>query len=173
MPKRQRLTSLVVTGAAGSGKSTVMAGLAERLGWPTLEGDSLHPPENVARMAAGTPLTDADRGPWLDAISAWIGDRERDRQNCIVTCSALKRRYRDILRAGHPWVWFVQLEAPREVLESRVGGRVGHFMPASMVDSQLAALEPLVPDEPGTVLSALAPPTTLADEIVERLRLDR
>ena len=173
MPRRQRLHSLVITGTAGSGKSTLMAALEERLGWPALEGDALHPAGNVAKMTAGTPLTDADREPWLRAIAAWIGEREAERRSSIVTCSGLKRRYRDVLRAGHPWVWFVQLEVPREVLESRVAQRMGHFMPPSMVESQLADLEPLQRDEPGMMLPALAPPTTLAGAIVERLQLDR
>ena len=173
MPKRQRLTSLVLMGPAGTGKSTVLAALADRLAWPTLEGDALHPPENVAKMAAGIPLTDADRMPWLDAVSAWIGERERQRTSSIVTCSALRRRYRDRLRDGHPWVWFVHLDLPADVLRQRIEGRSGHFMPASMLESQLATLEPLEPDEPGPTLSALAPPTALADQIVEALRLDR
>ncbi len=172
MPKRQRLTSLVLMGTAGAGKSSVMAALVDRLGWPSLEGDGLHPAANVAKMAAGVPLTDADRRPWLAAISAWIGERERERRSSIVTCSALRRSYRDVLREGHPWIWFVHLDVPRAVLEARIAGRTGHFMPASMVDSQLATLEPLEPDEPGTTLEALAPPVDLADRIVETLRLD-
>src|SRR5262245_49001013 len=113
MPRRQRLTSLVLMGVAGSGKSSVMAELAARLGWPALEGDDLHPPRNVAKMAAGTPLTDDDRGPWLEAVAAWIGEREAQGQSSIVTCSALRRSYRDVLRRGHPWVWFVHLDIPR------------------------------------------------------------
>ena len=171
-PKRQRLATIVVMGVAGSGKSSLMAALAARLGWPTLEGDSLHPPENVRKMAAGIPLTDDDRGPWLEAISAWIGDRERARESSIVTCSALRRRYRDVLRRGHPWVWFVHLDVPREVLSSRIGARVGHFMPPSMLESQLEALEPLGRDEPGTTIAALEPPTQLAERIIEMLRLE-
>src|SRR4051794_36842348 len=99
-------------GVSGVGKSTVMAALADRLGWPTLEGDALHPPANVAKMAAGEPLSDADREPWLDLIAAWIGDREREGTSSIVTCSALRRAYRDRLRRGHPSVWVVHLVAP-------------------------------------------------------------
>ena len=171
-PRRQRLATIVVMGVAGSGKSSLMAALEERLGWPTLEGDSIHPPPNIEKMAAGIPLTDADRRPWLEAIAAWIGERERARQSSIVTCSALRRSYRDILRRGHPWVWFVHLEASREVLESRIAGRTGHFLPASMLDSQLEALERLGPDEPGSTLAALEPPTRLADRIIEALRLE-
>jgi gluconokinase len=172
MPKRQRLTSLVLMGPAGVGKSTVMAALAERLGWPTLEGDELHGPRNVTKMAAGIPLTDADREPWLEAISAWIGEREGERRSSLTTCSALRRRYRDRLRRGHPWVWFVHLDTPRAVLEQRLEGRTGHFMPPAQLDSQLETLEPLEADEPGTTLSALEPPPELAERIVEALRLE-
>src|SRR4051812_24251096 len=105
-PRRQRVTTLVLMGVSGVGKSTVMAGLGHRLGWPTLEGDALHPRANVEKMAAGIPLTDADRRPWLRAIAAWIGGRERERASSLVTCSALRCAFRDELRRGHPSVWF-------------------------------------------------------------------
>jgi gluconokinase len=170
-PRRQRLTSLVLMGVAGSGKSSVMAALEARLGWPALEGDSLHPPANVAKMAAGVPLTDADRAPWLDAIGGWIDDREADRRSSLVTCSALRRSYRDRLRRGRPSVWFVHLAAPRDVVAARMTGREGHFMPASLLHSQLATLEPLAPNEPGTTIQALAAPDALAEEIIAALRL--
>lgn len=172
MPKRQRLASLVLMGTAGAGKSTVMAELEARLGWPTLEGDAMHPPANVEKMAAGIRLSDADRRPWLEAIARWIGERERERRSSIVTCSALRRAYRDLLRRGHPWIWFVHLDPPRAVLEARMAGRSGHFMPAAMLESQLATLEPLERDEPGTTLEAVTPPGDLADRIVEALRLE-
>ena len=171
-PRRQRLATIVLMGVSASGKSTVMAALATRLGWPTLEGDSVHPPGNVAKMAAGIPLTDDDRGPWLQAISAWIGARERARQSSIVACSALRRPYRELLRRGHPSVWFVSLDVPREVLESRMAPRAGHFMPPSLLDSQLEALEPLDASEPGTTLEAVDPPAELADRIIGTLRLE-
>ena len=158
-------------GVAGSGKSSVMAALVARLGWPALEGDALHPPGNVAKMAAGVPLTDADRAPWLEAIGDWISEREAERQSSFVTCSALRRAYRDVLRRGHPAVWFVHLVAPRDVLEARIRGREGHFMPASMLASQLATLEPLEADEPGTTLAATAAPSGIADRIIATLRL--
>ena len=170
-PRRQRLTTLVLMGVAGSGKTTVMAALADRLGWPALEGDSLHPPENVAKMAAGIPLTDADRAPWLAAIAGWVGDREAARESSLVTCSALRGSYRDVIRAGHPSVWFVHLAAPAEVLASRMAARVGHFMPASLLASQFATLEPLERDEPGSTVAAVGDPGSIAGEIQAELRL--
>ena len=173
MPRRRRLTSLVVMGVTGAGKSSLMAALVERLGWPALEGDAVHPDANVAKMAAGIPLTDEDRAPWLEAIAAWIGERELARESSIVTCSALRREYRDILRRGHPWVWLAHLVAPPAVLEDRVERRTGHYMPPSLLASQVATLEPLDLDEPGTVLEATAPPGQLADELITRLRLER
>ncbi len=170
-PRRQRLVTAVLMGVAGSGKSSVMAVLVARLGWPTLEGDALHPPANVAKMAAGVALTDADRAPWLDAIGAWISAREAERTSALVTCSALRRTYRDTLRRGRPSVWFVHLVAPRAVLEARMQGREGHFMPASLLDSQLATLEPLGPNEPGTTVDATATPDEIAERLIETLRL--
>lgn len=171
MPRRQRLTTLVLMGVSGAGKTSVLAALADQLGWPMLEGDALHPPANVARMAAGIALTDEDRAPWLAAVSAWIAEREAARQSSLVTCSALKRRYRDVLRRGHPSVWFVHLQAPRAVLDARIRTRAGHFMPASLLGSQLDALEPLGSDEPGMAVDALATPADTADRIIEALRL--
>ena len=170
-PRRQRLTSLVLMGVAGSGKSSTMAALVARLGWPALEGDSLHPPANVAKMAAGVPLTDADRVPWLEAIGGWIDEREAERASSVVTCSALRRSYRDMLRRGRPSIWFVHLLAPHDVLAARMSGRHGHFMPASLLESQLATLEPLGPDEPGSSVDAVAPPDAIADRLVESLCL--
>jgi gluconokinase len=171
-PRRQRLTTVILMGIAGSGKSSVTGALLTRLGWPALEGDALHPPANVAKMAAGVPLTDADRAPWLDAIGDWISKREAERQSSLVTCSALRRTYRDVLRRGRPSVWFVHLVAPRDVLEARIERREGHFMPASMLDSQLTTLEPLASDEPGTTLDASSSPDELAEQILGTLRLE-
>jgi gluconokinase len=170
-PRRQRFTTIVLIGVAGAGKSTVMAELESRLGWPTLEGDSLHSPGNIAKMAAGIPLTDADRLPWLGAVARWIGEREAERASSIVTCSALRRSYRDLLRRGHPSVWFVQLVAPVEILEARIQGRQGHYMPASMLASQLATLEPLERGEPGWAVDASPPADVVADQIIAALRL--
>jgi gluconokinase len=171
-PRRQRLTTIVLMGVSASGKSTVMAELAARLRWPWLEGDALHPAANVARMAAGIPLDDADRAPWLDAVAAWIGQQEAARTSAVVTCSALRRAYRDRLRRGHPSVWFVHLHPPAQVLQRRIEDRAGHFMPASMLASQLETLEPLGADEPGWAVDALGSPGETAEAILTRLSLD-
>ena len=170
-PRRRRVTTLVLMGVAGAGKSSVMARLHDRLGWPTLEGDELHPAANVDKMAAGTPLTDADRRPWLRRIADWIGARERERVSSLITCSALRMSYRDLLRNGHPSVWFVHLDAPRSVLESRMEGRTGHFMPPSLLASQLATLEPLGRDEPGSTIDATGSVEDIAEVILKRMRL--
>jgi gluconokinase len=150
-----RPTAVVVMGVAGSGKTVVGEGLAERLGLPMLEGDSFHPEANVRKMSSGIPLTDEDRWPWLDAIGRAIGETPG---GVIVACSALKRVYRDRLTAaaGRPLL-FLFLDGSREVLASRIGNRKGHFMPAGLLDSQLATLEPPGPDEL-SVRVDIAPP---------------
>jgi gluconokinase len=171
MPRRQRLLTIVLMGVAGVGKTSVMAALATRLGWPTLEGDAVHSAGNVAKMAAGVPLTDEDRLPWLRAIAAWIGEREAERSSAIVTCSALRRSYRDILREGHVSPWFVHLVAPVSTLDERMGRRQGHFMSPAMLTSQLSTLEPLERDEPGFTIDATPPPDAIAERIIAELRL--
>jgi gluconokinase len=165
--------TVVLMGVSGSGKSTVMASMVERFAWPSAEADDFHPPENVAKMAAGDPLTDADRWPWLRMVAAWIGERERTSENGVITCSALKRRYRDFLREGHPSVRFVQLTVDPERLAKRMEQRQGHFMAPSLLSSQLATLEALQPDEPGVVVSGELPPDRIVDEIAARLGTSR
>jgi len=155
-------------GVAGAGKSTVMAELAGRLGWRTLEGDTLHPAANVTKLMAGTPLTDEDRRPWLDAIAAWIRQGAEAAEPSIVTCSALRRRYRDVLRAAAGGVIFVHLVAPPDVLATRMARRAGHFMPPDLLASQLALLEAL-DDEPGFSVDATRSPAAIADEVLEHL----
>jgi gluconokinase len=162
-------TSIVVMGVSGSGKSTVAAGLVERLGWDFAEGDEFHPPENVEKMRSGQPLTDEDRWPWLRRLAGWIGEHERAGRSCIVTCSALKRSYRDLLRDGHPSVWFAHVAAEAELIRGRLGQRSGHYMPASLLDSQLATLEPLQDDEPGARISGAGDPDTVVAEILAAL----
>jgi gluconokinase len=161
--------TVILMGVTGVGKSSVMAPLARRLGAKSAEGDAFHSASNVSKMRAGVPLTDEDRSPWLTAIADWIGARESESVDAVVTCSALRRRYRDLLRAGHPSVRFVHLTASPAILERRVAARTGHYMPPSLLPSQLETLEPLSSDEPGFELVADRAPSTLADEIAERL----
>ena len=165
------MITVVVCGASGVGKTTVGRMLAERLGAAWAEGDDFHSPENVAKMAAGRPLTDANREPWLRAIAAWIGEQERAGRDAVVACSALKRGYRDTLRDGHPSVVFVQLRAPAPELERRTSTRRHRYMPASLLASQLDILEPLDADEPGFVVDAVGDPAAVVGTIAERLRL--
>lgn len=139
----------VVMGVSGCGKSTIGTRLAKTLGWDFLEGDTLHPAANVAKMRSGHPLDDADRAPWLAAIARWIAEHVEERRGGVVTCSALKRRYRDTLRGGRDGVFFVHLHGTRQMLEQRVRARHHEYMPALLLDSQLADLEPLGNDEPG------------------------
>lgn len=150
---------VVVMGVSGCGKSTVGSLLAVGLGVPFLDADALHPPANVATMAAGTPLTDADRLPWLRRVGTELAAAP---EGVVVACSALRRSYRDLLRGEAPDVRFVHLVGTREQLAARMTARLDHFMPASLLDSQLAALEPLGPDEAGLVLDVAAPPADLA-----------
>jgi gluconokinase len=160
---------VVVMGVSGSGKSTLGKALADRLGWPFLEGDDLHPASNRAKMAAGRPLDDADRRPWLDAIAAWMGRRAAEGDG-VVACSALKRAYRDRLAAAAPEVLFVWLDGPREVLADRLHRRTGHFVPASLLDSQLQTLEPPGPDERVVRIGLEAPVAEQADAAVQAVR---
>jgi gluconokinase len=144
---------VVVMGVSGCGKSTVARGLSESLGWQLAEGDDFHPDTNVAKMRSGTPLTDEDRWPWLDSIGEWISARERAGESAVVTCSALRRPYRDLLRKGRPHVRFLHVTAEPDVLLDRLQERSGHYMPPSLLTSQLATLEPLAADEPGVTIS--------------------
>jgi carbohydrate kinase (thermoresistant glucokinase family) len=139
---------LLVMGVSGSGKTTVAKALAGALGWDFEEGDDLHPASNIAKMRAGIPLTDADRQPWLEAIGGWIDAQAAKARAGIVTCSALRRAYRDQLRHGRPQARFVFLDGPRDLIEARIEHRHGHFMPAALLDSQIATLEAPGPDEP-------------------------
>jgi gluconokinase len=166
-------TSIVVMGVSGSGKSTVAAGLVERLGWKFAEGDDFHPPANVEKMRSGRPLDDDDRWPWLRILAAWIGEHEQAGTSVVVTCSALKRSYRDLLRDGHPSVWFAHVTADADVLRKRVAQRTGHFMPSSLVESQLATLEPLQPDEPGASVSGTGAPADVVTELLRALEAER
>ncbi|HET7086597.1 MAG TPA: gluconokinase [Rhizomicrobium sp.] len=144
---------IVVMGVAGSGKTTIASGLAERLGVPFVEGDSLHPIANVKKMAAGIPLTDADRWPWLEAIGERMEVERSTGHGVVVSCSALKRVYRDSLRKKvHDRVLFILLDGSRELIGERMKKRKGHFMPAALLDSQFATLEKPMPDEHAVIL---------------------
>jgi gluconokinase len=162
-------TTIVVTGVSGSGKSTVVTALVDRLGWEFAEGDDFHPPQNVEKMRSGRPLDDEDRWPWLRRLAAWIGEHEQAGRSVVVACSALKRSYRDLLRDGHPSVWFAQVLADAELIRERMEHRVGHYMPLSLLDSQLATLEPLQDDEPGVRVSGVAAPDVVVEEVLSAL----
>ena len=153
---------VVVMGVSGCGKSTVGRLIAQALQRPYLEGDAFHPPENVARMAAGTPLTDADRQGWLQTLAGELAAAQRSGTGAVLACSALKRSYRDMLRSGVSDLAFVHLHGGREVLESRMARRSGHYMPASLLQSQLATLEPPQADERAITLDIAVGPDALA-----------
>jgi gluconokinase len=161
--------SLIVMGVSGAGKSVVAADLARRLQWELAEGDSLHPAANVAKMSAGTPLTDEDRWPWLRLVGDWIDDAAARGVGSVVTCSALKRSYRDLLCGGRPQVRFVHLAGSKALIGGRLGARRGHFMPPALLDSQLGDLEPLGPDEPGIVIPVDGTPAQITDRIMDWL----
>ncbi|WP_156753933.1 gluconokinase [Actinokineospora pegani] len=162
-------TVVVVMGVSGSGKTTIAAQVAQRLGVPLAEADEFHSQANIEKMTSGIPLTDTDRAPWLDAIAEWVAERVADGGG-VVTCSALKRRYRDRLRGAAPdRVVFVHLDGPEAVLAERIGHRSGHFMPPALLASQLADLEPLAEDERGVRLDITEPPDVLTGRVVEEL----
>ena len=162
---------LVVMGVSGSGKTTIATQLAERLGYVLAEGDEFHSAANVAKMARGEPLTDADRAPWLAALADWIAAQNASGRSTVLACSALKRRYRDALQAGAPGqVFFLYLAVPRPALVERMKRREGHYMPLELLDSQLATLEPLAADEPGVTLDGAPPPDAIVERALERLR---
>ncbi len=157
---------LLLMGVAGSGKSAVGERLARASGIRFLDGDDFHPPENVRRMQAGQPLTDADRAGWLDNIAQALADHARRSVPCIVACSALKARYRARLRAAVPALRVAFLDVPQQVATERVGARAGHYMPASLVASQFADLEPPSGEPHTLALDARAP----LPDLVERVR---
>lgn len=171
MTTNETPTVLVIMGVSGCGKSTLAGMLAGALGWDLAEGDDMHPESNVAKMHSGQPLTDEDRWPWLDTISEWVQRHTEANSPGIITCSALRRVYRD--RIGGPGVMFVHLEGSRDLLTERLGKRLDHFMPASLLGSQYATLEALEPDENGIVVSVDRPPRELAAEVINRLGLSR
>jgi len=168
-----RAAAIIVMGVSGSGKSTIGALLAEKLGWPFADADGFHPPENVAKMAAGTPLTDADRWPWLDAIAAHIDAARKAGQPVVVACSALRRAYRDRLRAGHGDLLFLHLSGAPEVIAARQAARQGHFMPPSLMASQFATLEDTVAEPDAVTVSVKASPDEVVEAALAHLRQHR
>ena len=173
MPSQVRLRAVIVivAGVAGSGKTTIGAQLADRLGWRFADGDSFHPPANVAKMHAGIPLTDEDRAPWLRVISAWMDALIGAGQSGVLTCSALRRAYRDELLSGRPAARMVFLNVSRDELVRRLDTRLGHFFPEGLLDSQLKVLEPPAPDEHVLTIPADGEAAQTVAEIMRRLSL--
>jgi len=162
---------LVFMGVSGSGKTTVGALVAGRLGWNFAEADDFHPAANIAKMRSGIPLDDADRLPWLRAIAAQIDRWRAEGKNGVVTCSALKRPYRDIIIGDRPEVRLVYLKGDRDLIAHRLAARHGHFMPPGLLDSQFADLEEPDPEERPIVVSIGDPPSKLAEEVIAALDL--
>jgi gluconokinase len=160
---------LVVMGVSGSGKTTVATRLAERLGWPFAEGDDFHPPANVAKMHGGTPLTDANRLPWLQAIAAWIDARRAAGSGGIVSCSALKRAYRDILIGRRHDVRLVYVRGTPALIGARIAARHDHFMPASLLQSQFDTLEEPGEEEKPIIADAALTPAAMVESVLAML----
>jgi len=163
--------AVVVMGVSGSGKSTVGELLAKRLGWEMIEGDRLHPPANVEKMRRGMPLDDADRAPWLDRIGDQLRAWAAEGRSGIVTCSALKRAYRERIRGARPDVRFVYLKGSEALIQARVSGRHHEYMPASLLKSQFETLEEPSPDEPVLIVDAGDPPDVEVQKIIDALGL--
>jgi gluconokinase len=162
---------VIVAGVSGSGKTTVGALLAGRLGWRFADADDFHPAANVAKMRAGSPLTDTDRWPWLRAIAAWMDERIGQDEDAVLACSALRRSYRDLLLDGRPAARMVFLAPDREVLARRLASRHGHFFPGQLLSSQLDALEPPAPDEHVLTVVPADTPAATVDSIIALLCL--
>ncbi|WP_244490707.1 gluconokinase [Aureimonas frigidaquae] len=158
MTVHSRPIAAIVMGPSGVGKTTTAKGIAERLGWVFAEADEFHPKANIDKMSAGIPLNDEDRAPWLRLIRDWITREAEAGRSVVVTCSALKKAYRDVLREADADVRFIELDAPIEVIGERMARRKGHYMPASLLKSQYETLEPLLPEEAGSVVSVEASP---------------
>ena len=156
-------------GVSGSGKTTVAAMLAGRLQWSFADGDDFHPPENIAKMHSGIPLDDDDRLPWLQAIASQIDCWRAEHRNGVIVCSALKRRYRDIILGNRPEVQLVYLQGERTLIVHRLAARQGHFMPKSLLQSQFDALEEPAPEEQAITVWAGKAPAALVDEIIVAL----
>ena len=162
---------VIVMGVSGSGKTTLAKGISTIMRWEFAEGDAFHSEANVAKMHSGQPLTDEDRWPWLESIGDWISEKEAAGESAVVTCSALRRVYRDLLRRNRPHVRFLHVTAPAEVIRDRMEHRAGHYMPPSLLPSQIATLEPLGDDEPGTSVTNEGTPAQVLDRALSALGL--
>jgi gluconokinase len=163
---------LVFMGVSGSGKTTVAAILAGRLGWPFEEGDALHPQSNIEKMAAGQALSDEDRALWLEKVARWVEERLDADENGLITCSALKRSYREVINRRGSGVVFVYLAGSKDTIAARLATRHGHFMPSTLLDSQFADLEEPASDEPAIRVDIGPPPDVIAQSILEKLGLN-
>jgi carbohydrate kinase (thermoresistant glucokinase family) len=177
MPMRPReeasdLSIIVVMGVSGAGKSTIAAMLAVRLGWAYEDADWFHPPANVEKMHSGKPLTDEDRWPWLEGIAAWIDATCQAGGHGVIACSALKRAYRDVLVGNRSYVHIVYLKGERDLIARRFTMRHGHFMPASLLDSQFATLEEPQEDEHPIIVSINARPHDIVDLVIAKLEIE-
>jgi gluconokinase len=166
-------SALIVMGVSGSGKSTIADKLAERIGWRCEDGDKFHPASNIAKMSAGHPLTDEDRGPWLQAIADEIDRLCKAGERAVIACSALKRAYRDILVHGRNDVRIVYLKGTQQLIADRLAKRKGHFMPAGLLESQFKTLEPPAPEEHPVTVSIDASVDTIVDDIVRQLGISQ
>ncbi len=171
VPPASPLDVVIVMGVSGSGKSTVAKGISTVTGWEFAEGDAFHSEANAEKMRSGHALTDDDRWPWLESIGAWISGKEAAGESAVVACSALRRVYRDLLRHGRPHVRFLHVEAARAVIHDRMEHRTGHYMPPSLLASQLETLEPLESDEPGVTISNEGTPATVLERALAALDL--
>ncbi|WP_245515139.1 gluconokinase [Jiella endophytica] len=171
MDDAARPTALIIMGPSGVGKSTTAELIAARLGWPFAEADEFHPKANIDKMTSGVALNDDDRAPWLAAIRDWISREAESGVSTVLTCSALKRSYRDILRQAGARVRFVALKADPELVASRLEHRRGHFMPKSLLQSQFSDLQPLASDEDGVTVSVDATPEEVVRGILGQLGL--
>ncbi len=165
--------AVVLIGVSGSGKTTVGALLAKRLGWIFADGDRFHSPENIAKMTALKPLTDADRSPWLSRIGTWLDAEAAQGHSCVVACSALKQVYRDVLRDGRPQVRLVYLVVPSERLRTRMLAREGHMFAADMLASQLAILERPTPDEGVYQVKSMPTPAQTVEAVIRAAHLEQ
>ena len=161
---------LVFMGVSGSGKSTAARAVQQQLGWEYAEGDDFHPPENVAKMREGTPLTDADRWGWLESLAEWTAERDAKGEPTIIACSALRRAYRDVLRRGGEGTFFVHSTGDKHMILERMNARE-HFMPPSLLESQLDILEPLEPDEEGMDVDPALAVDLIVAQVLDRIGL--